>query len=107
MSLSLAFLANPAEDAEDSGAIKEFALQGIIYFNPMSSFCAPRSSAYLEEDELPVDPSPVTHPITFPEQHPCCADIKVSAWANVHVGRVWRRTRLRWGLQPQELTFWG
>ncbi|RMC07849.1 hypothetical protein DUI87_15318 [Hirundo rustica rustica] len=76
LSLSLALLANPAEDAEDSRAVKGFSLQGIISFNPVSSFCAARSSAYLEEDEPPADPSPVTHPITFPEQRPCRADIK-------------------------------
>lgn len=76
-------------------------------FHPCGSFCAVPSSAYLEEDELKADPSPVTHPKTFPEQHPCCAEIKASAWANVYLGRRWRRTRLRWGLQSQKLTFWG
>lgn len=36
-------------------------------FHPWGSLCAVPFSAYLEEDELKANPSPVTHPITFPE----------------------------------------
>lgn len=84
----MAFLASPGgEDAEDPEAIKGFALWGLIQFNPWRGFYAARFSAYLEEDELTADPSHMTHPITFPEQHPCCAEIKADGWANIHMAR--------------------